>query len=101
MPLRKSALVLRPRGRTRARPPHRLAARRIGSRPVACEERDQDGYGRMVAVCRVGGEDLNAWMAAEAWTFTYCRYGNVAINYWRAGQGALSNEGRLAERWCV
>ena len=49
-------------------------ARRIGGRPVACEERDRDGYGRAVAVCRVGGKDVNAWMAAEGWAFAYRKY---------------------------
>ena len=52
----------------------RALARRIGSRTVACEERDQDRYGRIVAVCRVGGEDVNAWMVAEGWAFAYRRY---------------------------
>ena len=52
----------------------RALARRIGSRTVACEERDQDRYGRIVGVCRVGGEDVNAWMAAEGWAFAYRRY---------------------------
>ena len=31
---------------------------RIGGRAVACEETDVDRYGRIVAVCRAGGEDL-------------------------------------------
>ena len=29
----------------------RALARRIGSRPIECKERDRDRYGRMVAVC--------------------------------------------------
>ena len=37
-----------------------------GSRwSIACEERDRDRYGRVVAVCRAPGMDLNAWMVAE------------------------------------
>ena len=52
----------------------RALARRIGSRTVACEERDQDRYGRIVALCRVGGEDVNTWMAAEGWAFAYRKY---------------------------
>ena len=52
----------------------RALARRVGSRTVACEERDQDRYGRIVGVCRVGGEDVNAWMAAEGWAFAYRKY---------------------------
>ena len=52
----------------------RALSRRIGSRPVACKERDQDRYGRKVAVCRVGDEDVNAWMVAEGWAFAYRKY---------------------------
>ena len=39
-----------------------------------CEERDQDRYGRVVAVCRAGGEDVNAWMARAGWAFAYSKY---------------------------
>ncbi len=52
----------------------RALAGRIGSRPVACTERDRDRYGRAVAVCRVGGDDVNAWMVAEGWAFAYRQY---------------------------
>jgi endonuclease YncB( thermonuclease family) len=46
----------------------------IGQRTVACEERDVDRYGRMVAVCRVDGEDIGAWMVAQGWALAYSRY---------------------------
>ena len=52
----------------------RALARRIGSRPVACTERDRDPYGRVVAVCQVGGVDVNAWMVAAGWAFAYRKY---------------------------
>ena len=52
----------------------RALARRIGSHPVACKERARDRYGRVVAVCRVGGKDVNAWMVAEGWAFAYRQY---------------------------
>lgn len=52
----------------------RALARRIGSYPVACKESARDRYGRVVAVCRVGGEDVNAWMVAEGWAFAYRKY---------------------------
>ena len=28
----------------------------------------------MVAVCRAGGEDVNAWMVAQGWAFAYRQY---------------------------
>jgi endonuclease YncB( thermonuclease family) len=46
----------------------------IGQRPVACEQRDVDRYGRIVAVCRLGGEDLGAWMVSRGWALAYSRY---------------------------
>ena len=43
----------------------RVLAGRIDGRSVACEERDQDRDGRIVAVCRYGGQDVNAWLVRE------------------------------------
>ena len=47
---------------------------RIDGRSVACEERDRDRYGRVVAVCRYGGQDVNAWLVREGWAIAYRRY---------------------------
>ena len=40
-------------------------ADQIGEAPIACEPRDTDRYGRTMAVCRKGSEDLNAWMVDQ------------------------------------
>ena len=40
---------------------------RIGEGVVTCERKDTDRYGRTVAVCRVYGEDLGAWMVGLGW----------------------------------
>lgn len=47
---------------------------RIGRRTVSCEQRDRDRYGRLVAVCRVGGEDLSEWLVREGWALAYRKY---------------------------
>lgn len=52
----------------------RALLRRIDGRPVTCEARDVDQYGRMVAVCRRDGQDVNAWLVAEGWALAYRRY---------------------------
>lgn len=49
-------------------------ADRIGAAPVSCEPRETDRYGRIVAVCRKGSEDLNAWMAAQGHAIAFRRY---------------------------
>lgn len=47
---------------------------KIAGRSVACEKKDRDPYGRIVAVCRLDGEDLNAWLVARGWALAYRRY---------------------------
>ena len=46
---------------------------------MTCEQKDQDRYGRIVAVCRVGEEDLNAWLVAEGWALAYRQYSKAYI----------------------
>jgi len=47
----------------------------IGNRPLHCEERDTDRYGRSVAICLAGGENINAWMVRNGWAVAYRQYG--------------------------
>ena len=53
---------------------------RISGRRVVCEEKDRDRYGRIVAVCRADGEDLNAWMVSEGWALSYRRYSEAYVD---------------------
>ena len=53
-------------------------AGRIDGRSVACEERDRDG--RIVAVCRHGGRDINAWLVREGWALAFRRYSQAYVN---------------------
>ena len=46
----------------------------IGQQTIACEQRDVDRYRRIVAVCRLGGEDVGAWMVSQGWAMAYSRY---------------------------
>ena len=58
----------------------RALAGRVGGRTVVCEERDRDRYGRIVAVCRQGGRDINAWLVAEGWALAYRRYSREYVD---------------------
>ncbi|MBO1021638.1 thermonuclease family protein [Methylobacterium sp. SD274] len=49
-------------------------ADRIGSTPVSCDPRGADKYGRTVAVCRKGAEDLSSWLVAQGHAIAYRRY---------------------------
>ena len=52
----------------------RALAEQVDGELLACEERDRDAYGRVVAACRVRGQDLNAWMVAQGWPLAYLPY---------------------------
>jgi endonuclease YncB( thermonuclease family) len=49
-------------------------AKRIGQQPISCKGTDIDRYGRIIAVCRQGAEDINAWMVSQGWAMAYRTY---------------------------
>ena len=51
---------------------------RIDGESVACEERGRDRYGRVVAVCGYGAQDVNAWLVREGSVTFTCRHGRYA-----------------------
>ncbi|MEE4316373.1 MAG: thermonuclease family protein [Erythrobacter sp.] len=46
----------------------------IGTDSVICEGNERDVYGRLLAVCRVAGVDLNRMMVAGGWATAFRRY---------------------------
>ena len=66
----------------------RALDRHIGGRSVACEERDRDRYGRVVAVCRHAGRDVNAWLVAQGWALAYRRYSGAYVDGEEAARAA-------------
>jgi endonuclease YncB( thermonuclease family) len=46
----------------------------VGAKTVRCEGRDRDRYGRTVAVCFVGTEDIAAWMVRQGWALAFRKY---------------------------
>ena len=47
---------------------------RIAGRRSSVPSANRDRYGRIVAVCRVDGADVNAWMVAQGWAVAYRKY---------------------------
>ena len=74
---------------------------RIDGRSVACEERDRDRYGRVVAVCRYGGQDVNAWMVREGWAMAYRRYSSAYVGEEAAAKAAKRGlwRGKFVPPW--
>lgn len=52
----------------------RHLARLIGKAGVACEGRADDRYGRRLAICAAGGEDLNARMVEDGFAVAFGNY---------------------------
>lgn len=53
----------------------------IKGRPDVCEAKDTDRYGRTVAVCRVGGEDLGALMGRSGMAWAFVRYSSDYVEH--------------------
>lgn len=65
-------------------------ADKIASNSISCEPKDRDRYGRVVAVCSEGVENLNAWMVANGWALAYRQYSSDYIDdEERASKGKL------------
>ena len=46
----------------------------VGRRPVTCEGRERDAYGRTIAVCRIDDTEINRWLVAQGWAVAFRRY---------------------------
>src|SRR3954469_6360493 len=74
---------------------------RIGEGVVTCERKDTDRYGRVVALCRVFGEDLGAWMVGLGWALAYRTYSTryVAAEELARSRGLGMWAGRFRPPW--
>ncbi len=74
-------------------------ADKIGRAPIRCEQLDIDRYKRIVAVCRLGAEDLNGWMVRQGWAIAYRQYSRDYVDDESAAQVAKAGKwvGRFIE----
>ena len=73
----------------------------IAGRPVVCTERDRDRYGRIVAVCRVDGHDINAWMVSQGMAVAYRKYSRAYVAQERSAKAARRGlwRGQFVHPW--
>jgi endonuclease YncB( thermonuclease family) len=60
----------------------------ITGRTVVCQEKDRDGYGRIVAICRVSAQDLGAIMVREGFAWAFVRYSSDYVSQERQAKAA-------------
>ena len=70
---------------------------------MACERRDTDRYGRMVAVCRAGTVDIGEQMVAEGWAVAFVRYSAAYVGQEaearQARRGLWAGRFRMPREW--
>ncbi len=62
--------------------------RHVSGRTVGCKGNSEDRYGRLIAVCFVGGKDLNAMMVGEGWALAYRDYSEKYVPQENVARGA-------------
>jgi hypothetical protein len=70
----------------------------IAARKVSCVDHGKDRYGRTLAICSAGGEDLNAWVVRKGFALAYVQYSRAYAHsqpvttlvyrylYWHVGE---------------
>jgi endonuclease YncB( thermonuclease family) len=49
-------------------------AKQFGGKEWTCKTTDKETYGRALATCFVGEENVNQWMVREGWAMSFVRY---------------------------
>jgi len=47
---------------------------RLSGKVISCQPKGKDRYGRTLARCFVGSDDIQSWMAANGWALAYRKY---------------------------
>lgn len=70
-------------------------------RTITCKGDKRDRYGRLIAVCYLGDQDLNAQMVRDGWALAYRRYGKdyVAQESEARATGSGMWRGQFVEPW--
>lgn len=75
----------------------------LQARVLDCDPRDQDRYGRIIAVCRIGSIDIGEWMVRNGWATAYRRYstdyGTAEEKARAEGRGIWSGSFENPEVW--
>jgi endonuclease YncB( thermonuclease family) len=51
----------------------------INGQSINCSPEGSDRYSRTLAVCKIGSENLNAWMVHEGWAMAFVKYSTAYL----------------------
>lgn len=68
---------------------------------VRCDGREHDRYGRLIAVCYVGKQELNATLVRNGWAFAYLQYSSAYVGAEEEARKAQRGvwQGRFVPPW--
>ena len=73
--------------------------RKINGRTVDCDPIEFDRYDRILARCRVGDEELNAWLVRNGWAVSFGAYRNEERDARTNGRGVWAGEFQRPQAW--
>jgi endonuclease YncB( thermonuclease family) len=76
-------------------------ADRINQKSIRCEGRTRDRYGRLVAICYLGDEDLDAWLVSQGLALAFRKYSTLYVPEEDAARAAKRGlwAGSFEEPW--
>jgi endonuclease YncB( thermonuclease family) len=79
------------------------SARKLGKlvrgRVVACKGNERDVHDRLLAICRVRGEEINSWLVEQGWAVSYHDYPGAERTARDAKRGIWSGNFILPRDW--
>jgi endonuclease YncB( thermonuclease family) len=77
----------------------RQLVRLVGGRDIGCDVEDRDKHGRLLAVCRVDGIEINRWMVEQGWAVSYGRYLDAERAAERTRRGLWAGQFERPREW--
>lgn len=71
----------------------------IGKYEVSCIRKDKDRYGRLISVCYVNGEDINALLVERGWALAYRKYSKDYVH--QENQARINNLGLWSGKYTL
>ena len=62
---------------------------------IRCEGERKDSYGRILAICFLGGKDINAWMVKNGWALAYVKYSKKYLKEQRYAKKTVLGYGKV------
>lgn len=74
-------------------------AAKINGKPISCVGEKFDQYRRLLAICYLGEEDINAWLVREGWAVSYHDYAIDEVLARRDQRGIWASEFTAPHQW--